>query len=337
MSDSQSRELTRRDWKDQAVYYTKPKELPAEKVCMVLGKVGVGKSTTLNHIISGSPYPKEWNQPFKTSDSVNGVTQCSSFCLHNDILFFDTPGLADPEKVDEFTVQELNGIFKMINDDHMPSMVMVIVKGSRLSEEDQQVLNFVFEKFTGDPSSIILVVTHVDPEETEDSCRKRFSEMKGNDQLKKRLLGCCTIAVMEQQKSPKLAEILKEDRTNQLKRLNGLIKASKANAEPAVKDFSDFFWMLIRAISRAFRKSRKQIDALTKIYANFRNGPDGSLPVILFGECPVCFESVTMKNVAQFHCRHTACETCADTLLRELNPPRCPVPTCKKLLVKLEL
>eukprot|EP00467_Chlorarachnion_reptans_P009928 CAMPEP_0114502186 /NCGR_PEP_ID=MMETSP0109-20121206/8922_1 /TAXON_ID=29199 /ORGANISM="Chlorarachnion reptans, Strain CCCM449" /LENGTH=241 /DNA_ID=CAMNT_0001680015 /DNA_START=151 /DNA_END=873 /DNA_ORIENTATION=+ len=241
MSDSKSRELTRLG-KDKAVYYTKPKELPAEKVCMVLGKVGVGKSTTLNHIISGSPYPKEWEQPFKTSDSVNGVTQCSSFCLHNDILFFDTPGLADPEKVDEFTVQELNGIFKMINDDHMPSMVMVIVKGSRLSEEDQQVLNFVFEKFTGDPSSIILVVTHVDPEETEDSCRKRFSEMKGNDQLKKRLLGCCTIAVMEQQKSPKFVEILKEDRTNQLNRLNSLIKASKANAEPAVKDFSDFFW-----------------------------------------------------------------------------------------------
>jgi len=97
------------------------------KVCWVVGKIGTGKSTTLNHIISNSPDPRKWLSPFAVGDDIANVTETrTTFVDESDlILFTDVPGLSNPNKFDKETVKEIQLAFDRCK--RLPTVLMVML------------------------------------------------------------------------------------------------------------------------------------------------------------------------------------------------------------------
>jgi len=191
----------------------------------------------------------------------------------------------------------------------VPSVLLILTKGARLSEEDQNVLLFAFESFTGHSSSVILSVTHVDPEETVETAQQKFQEL-ANVSLRRMISERCVVAVMEQSKSPLFVEPLKDLRISQLRHLQGLITNSKADAHPTPKRFSDFLVLWARALRRTFRNAEQMM-------FSFGLAEEHGLD-LSFGQCPVCFDMLQMNNVAKLRCKHLMCEACVMKLVKAL-------------------
>jgi putative ribosome biogenesis GTPase RsgA len=60
-------------------------------IIVVMGTLGVGKSTFLNTLLG------EKTEYFETSGGVDGCTQKFTSCQWGDYLVMDTPGLNDPK------------------------------------------------------------------------------------------------------------------------------------------------------------------------------------------------------------------------------------------------
>lgn len=311
-------------------------------MCWVLGMVGSGKSTTLNHIMSNSNKSVDWEYPFETGDDQDSVTKKIGAFVHEKVLYTDVPGFDDPSQMDSNTLFKLRKNFNLCHE--MPAVLLVVVRFGRISERARQVLQFVFEEFKGDPSSIILVVTFTNADEknpeTAESYTQRVRDME-KGKLRHALLNKCKIAVMEQ--TPRddhlwRSKPIMANRAQQLNRIQDLITVSKATARPKSKNFKEFLLIISRIIHRiacdvilnvahAYNSSKAlalYMKMCTEDTSKVLRDHDVKR---IYGECCICFnnfDSGSRVEVVLKPCEHACCEECA-LRLSALENPKCHI------------
>ena len=217
---------------------------------VIVGKVGVGKSTVANAIFSSAP-----RQLFAVGSSIGSVTRSPRENISQKyridgynytITVVDTVGLGNKKQIIERLVQS----FK---ENHRIHLLIFVIKFDRLTDEEVDSVNKILIHLKKHCSvatlrnMTALVITHCETieEQQREEIGKQYcksgSKLETLAQLTKRKT--CLVGLPEMSTvSTKLRALIQEERDEDVKKLQELVKGVCANPSPDEIVFDDVFF-----------------------------------------------------------------------------------------------
>ena len=131
--------------------YKPPQPKPKPRV-LAFGKMGSGKSSTGNLLLSLTSSSTKKTQTFKSAQNTNAVTKQLQIAESEDLIYIDTCGFNDPDKsrTDSMIMIEIFSNLKHLINCYFNGLLFVIMpeKSTRLKDETIKTLVYVLIGFT---------------------------------------------------------------------------------------------------------------------------------------------------------------------------------------------
>jgi GTPase Era involved in 16S rRNA processing len=114
------------------------------KIILVVGLTGSGKSTLCNSIINKSGVMQKLTSPFITSDGASGCTLEYQVMITNTLTIIDTVGFGDPKFQTSFILSKLGEALRSVG--NKITHFVFVVKAGRISQELVNFLEIVLGK-----------------------------------------------------------------------------------------------------------------------------------------------------------------------------------------------
>ncbi|XP_012563599.1 uncharacterized protein LOC100213925 [Hydra vulgaris] len=302
------------------------------KVVVVVGSTGTGKSTIINMLYNDSVLKENLNQPCEIGATSNSVTKKMLWLFNaRDLtIYADTVGLSDPHQSDLQIATDLKKFLETSKGG--VHCIIIVLKYGRITREERINLEIIEKLF--DKSWInncIVVATFFDGEVNSDT------QMIDDDAQEKAIIGWThddveTSSLFNKVKGKVILtdnSLGRHEQANRklrqqcLDKLKLFIESCTDLVAPAPITWLDIVhrllekWFSFYRVKAANDRMKKIIDHLAKEYEKDQ---------LQTNDCPVCLENVLYKDMAQTRCNHIFHYKC---ILLAINERGGPCPICR--------
>jgi hypothetical protein len=304
------------------------------KSLVLMGLVGVGKSTIFNILHNDDHHLHSLNNPQKIGNRANSITSKMDVKItENQLMLVDTPGLLSSNINDlESIIKSCKQFFFICECDL--TIPIIVVRADRLTESDLivwDILNSMFGNNWFDGSILVLTTNGSSFDEKDNSSFNKEEWSKGNRLAETMLKSFNQVVVTNNSNDVGFNLILEPIRGKFLIDIKKSIIKVKQGMRPVVKTLSDFFKMFMIYYEKHFsRKGKMEFfsEYLRKI---------GITTTI--GLCSICDGDVTSEYAAAGNCRHKFHYWCIFNWLNqcEINKTKLTCPNCRCIISNLSI
>ncbi|CAE7339251.1 Gimap4 [Symbiodinium natans] len=274
------------------------------RVILVVGETGTGKSTIVNMLYNQDSSVSCCQQPCQTGATASSVTKASAMHLNirTGWLHVDTVGVGDP---DLQTPDILDNIRKFIRDTSLGvHAVVVVMKMGRVSQgtrANMRLLEHLFHA-EGVKSNGLLLLTHWQGELGEED--KDLEEWMGEDKQIIDLVGRFNQVVLTNNQIRGRAAY-PECREQCLRKRRSFIDCQEAKIKARAVGLWEVFQDIV---SSFFHSLAGHVLSLQGLVVGSHNLPT------FCGECAVCLEQTELSTACKLSCNHSFHERCLEGL-----------------------
>ncbi|XP_065659135.1 phosphatidylinositol 4-phosphate 5-kinase-like [Hydra vulgaris] len=300
------------------------------KVVVVVGSTGTGKSTIINMLYNDSVLKENLNQPCEIGATSNSVTKKMLwiFNARNLTIYADTVGLSDPHQSDSQIASDLKKFIEASKGG--VHCIIIVLRYGRITREERinlEIIKNLFDKnwinncivvatfFDGDVNSVTQVIdedaqekailgwTHNDADTS-----ALFNKIKGKVILTDNSLG-------------RHEEANRKLRQQCLDKLKLFIESCTDLVSPTSISWLDIIhrlldkWFSFHQLKAANDRMKKIMEHLVKDYEKEQ---------LQANDCSVCLENVLYNDMIQTKCNHIFHYKCILLAISECGGP-CPV------------
>lgn len=321
--------------------------IKVNRIVVVIGTTGTGKSTLINMLYNDDTTPDACNGPCEVDITTRSVTKQPQWILDPKTgrIFADTVGFSDAERSDEEIMAGLQRFLGVISEG--VHSIILVARHGRLTRQDR--LNIVIlRKIFGENWNrhTALVLTHCDDDiDTKENVNNMIKKwINGDDEIKQFLKEIDSrIYLTNNKTSGQLERIYRSARQKLLKDLNNFINVCEVLVKPTpgFLSYMQAFIMLAlnpRSISlaaiayltlnnsavgdmvneavRGYTKLGKDAVAIAQRQRAQNIAKSLEQSVMTVAECPICLQVISFQDMAQTECNHTFHKRCLDNSIK---------------------